>query len=70
MKLKTVFVSVACTLCSMILFPLFAIGGLVTLFLFAVGAELLSLTGAAAKRIDDAAARAMAMRMCHNRLSH
>jgi hypothetical protein len=70
MKLKTAFVSVACILCSTILFPLFAVGGLVALFLFAAAAELLSLTGAAAKRIDDAAAHAMAMRMCNNRLSH
>jgi hypothetical protein len=70
MKLKTVFVSAGCVLCSMVLFPVFAVGGFAALFLLALGAELLSLTGAAAKRIDDAAARAAAMRMCYSRLSH
>ena len=70
MKLKTFSVSVACIVCSIALFPLFAFGGVAALFLLAAGAELCSLTGAAAKRIDDAAARAKAMRMCYSRLSH
>lgn len=71
MKPKMTGVSVICLLCSMVLFPLFAIGGLVALLLLAVGAETLRvLTGAGSKHIDLSAARAAAMRICCGTLHH
>jgi hypothetical protein len=67
MTMKLVVGSV-CILSSIVLFPLFAIGTIASLFAIALGIESLhSLTGAAAKRIDDSAARAMAMHICHSR---
>ncbi len=67
MTMKLVVGSV-CILCSIALFPLFAIAALASLFLTALSAEILhSLNGAAAQRIDDSAARAMAMHICHSR---
>jgi hypothetical protein len=64
-------VSAICLLCSMVLFPLFALGGLAALFILAAGAETLRvLTGEGTKHLDLSAARAAAMRICYGRLHH
>jgi hypothetical protein len=71
MKPKMTAFSAACLLCSMVLFPLFALGGLTALLLLAAGNETLRiLMGEGTKRIDLSAARAAAMRICYGRLHH
>ena len=71
MKLKMTAVSAICLLCSMVLFPLFAIGGIIALLILAAGAETLRiLMGEGTTRIDLSAARAAATRICCGRLHH
>jgi hypothetical protein len=70
MKLRMI-VSAICLLCSMILFPLFALGGIVALLVLAAGAETLRvLTGHGSKNVDNSSARDAAMRICYGRLHH
>ena len=62
--MKLTVVSIACSICSLALFPLLAIGGVVTLFIIAAGVESLhSITGASGKRVAHGDARSMAMRV-------
>jgi hypothetical protein len=71
MKLKMSVVSAVCLLCSMVLFPLFALGGIVALLFLAAGAETVRiLTGTGSKHVDHSAARAAATRICYGRLHH
>jgi hypothetical protein len=71
MKPKMRVLSAICLLCAMILFPLFALGGIVALLILAAGAETLRiLTGDGSKHVDLPAARAAATRICYGRLHH
>jgi hypothetical protein len=71
MKLKMTVVSAICLFCSMVLFPLFALGGIVALLILAAGAETLRLLrGDGSRHVDLSAARAAAMRICYSRLHH
>ena len=70
MKPKTV-VSAICLLCSIVFFPLFALGGVVALLILAAGAETVrTFTRDGSKHVDLPAARAAATRICYGRLHH
>ena len=72
MKLKMTVVSAICLFCSMVLFPLFALGGIVALLILAAGAETLRILtgGDDSKHVDLSAARAAATRICYGRFHH
>ena len=65
MSLKAIFFSLGCVLAWFVLLPVVVIGGGLSLFLYAILAELGALaTGDRSKAIDASAAREMASRMC------
>jgi hypothetical protein len=65
MSVKAIFFSVGCVLAWFVLLPVVVIGGGISLFLYAILAELGALiTGDRSKTVDASTAREMARRMC------
>jgi hypothetical protein len=65
MSLKAIFFSLGCLLAWFVLLPLLVIGGGVTLFAYAIFAELGAfLMGNSSKTVDTSVARETARRMC------
>jgi hypothetical protein len=65
MSPKAILFSVGCALAWFVLLPALVIGGALTLFSYAIFAEVASfLTGKPSETVDSAAAREIARRMC------